>query len=274
MSEVSEALTALQRVSASQTAPVSRFDTDLVRSAWSVIQQRLRDLSVGESYSDSATSLRHAYIEQLWTDHVIINAGSSSLYGSYFLRIPYRVEDPATAPEHVKFGTPEKVRVEYVAAAASRRALAMTDVLELSRRVRTQAGSNRYRKPIGSQLGSGDSGGDALATVAKAGSRSGIGVTSDSLRDSIDSVSKEKTYRGGKVFGDIGSEGKLKRALSQISNLSDDERGAAAAEVVRAAQALGLTRLVPVSVKRLYRQYISQSVIKSPAKSSQAKASK
>lgn len=277
MPEASESLTALQKVAAAQAASVSRFNTDLVRSAWRAIQQRRREARAADPAGESDAFVC-AYIEELWTDHVIVSVDGPQPGG--YLRIPYRVEAPGTAPEHVKFGAPEKVRVEYVAASARRRSEAVTDVLELheapdaivlARRVRTMAGARRYRKPIGSQLGTGAPGGDALATVAKTGSRIGAQVTSDKLRESIQRVSEEKTYRGGKVFGDIGDEGKLKNALNQISRLPEGKRGAAAAEVVKAAQALGLTRLVPTSVKRLYRQYIAQSKIESPSKPSKVK---
>lgn len=138
-------------------------------------------------------------------------------------------------------------------------------------RVRTMAGSRRYRKPIGSPLGDGAPGGDNLATVARAASREGSKTTSDKLRSAIKAVAKEKTYRGGKVFGDIGDEGKLKNALSRIAGLDASRRGEAAAEVVKAAQALGLTKLVPASVKRLYREYIAQGSIDEPAKAPKTK---
>jgi len=223
----------------------------------------------------------HAYIKELWTDHVIVSCDDSESEG--FLRIPYTVAAPGTSVDDVKFGAPQKVRMEFVAASASRRAGALSGVLELRKastgdseeialaRVRTMAGARRYRKPIGTQLGQGAPGGDALKTVAKTGSSAGAKATADKLRSSLKDVAREKTYKGGKVFGDIGNEGKLKSALGQIERLPDGKRGAAAAEVVKAAQALGLTAMVPASVKRLYRQYIAQGPIKNPAKAPKSK---
>lgn len=285
MSDAPENLTALQKIAAAQTAPVARFNTELVRSAWSAIQRRRREArraarSAAQDLSGSpevpADPIEYAYIEQLWTDHVIVRVDGNV---DHYLRIPYTVEGSASSPEDVKFGQPEKVRVAYVAASAQRQSEALTGVteaaeaLELSRRVRSMAGSRRYRKPIGSQLGTGAPGGEPLATVAKTGSSEGAGTTADKLRSSIKAVSQEQSYKGGKVFGDIGSEGKLKSALTQIERLPDGKRGAAAAEVVKAAQSLGLTALVPASVKRLYRQYIAQGPIKSPSKAPKKKES-
>ena len=279
MSEAPENITALQKIAAAQTASAPRFNTELVRSAWSAIARRRREARRaamrasqdfgGETVSVAEDPMEYSYIDQLWTDHVIVIVGDNR---DEALRIPYTVEAPGTDPEHVKFGKPERVRMAYVAASgALSRVEAAAQTLELSRRVRTMAGSRRYRKPIGSQLGTGAPGGDALATVAKTGSNEGSKATPDKLRDSIKDVAREKSYRGGKVFGDIGSEGKLKNALSQISRLPDGKRGEAAAEVVKAAQALGLTALVPASVKRLYRQYIAQGPIKSPSKAPKTK---
>lgn len=276
--EASGALTALQKTVSAQSASTTRFNTELVRAAWSAVQRRRRDArraaqtaarELGE-YAEPTVEdpIEYAWIKQLWTDHIIVKLDNS---GDQYLRIPFTVEAPGTSVDNVKFGKPEAVRMAYVAASAQRCASALANAVALARRVRTQAGSNRYRKPIGAQLGIGAPGGEPLATVAKTGSRVGAGVTADALRKSIKSVSQEQTYRGGKVFGDISDEGKLKRALSQIENLSDDKRGAAAAEVVKAAQSLGLTSLVPTAVKRLYRQYIAQSVIKSPSKASKAR---
>ncbi len=281
MADAPENITALQKIAAAQTAPVSRFNTELVRSAWSAIQRRrsearraarkaARDLGSFETPMVE-DPIEYAWIHQLWTDHVIVRLDGD---GDLMLRIPYSVDAPGTEVEHVKFGQPEKVRVAYVAASAERNAAALglvvgsADSLELARRVRSMAGSRRYRKPIGSQLGTGAPGGDALATVAKAGSRDGSQATSDKLRDSIKQVAGEKSYRGGQVFGDIGNEGKLKSALSQIARLPDGKRGEAAAEVVKAAQALGLTALVPATVKRLYRAYIAQTPAKTNTKAS------
>lgn len=283
--EASETLTALQKVVAAQAAPVVRFNTELVRSAWSAVRRRL---SVARSAARKAAGdlggyaepvpadpLEYAHIEQLWTDYIIVRVDDG---GDALLRIPYTVEDPATAPEHVKFGKPERVRVAYVAACAQRGRTALDVVvrcgtgpdveslIELSRRrVRTQAGSNRYRKPIGASLGDGVTG-----EVGEAMSKDAVN-RADSLRGNIkDLAGRDKTYRGGKVFGDLGNEGKLKNALSSIEKLPEGRRGEAAAEIVLAAQALGLTRLVPTQVKRLYRAYIAQK----PAERSSGSAAK
>jgi hypothetical protein len=225
----------------------------------------------------------YAWIEQLWTDHLIVKIEDGEQ--GYF-RIPFTIKAPGTSTDDVSFGAPEQVRQAYVAASRGQRAL--DQIMGLTRspkgsegsaedseavalaRVRTMAGARRYRKPIGTQLGTGAPGGDTLATVARAASHKGAG-SADRLRDSIQDVSREKSYKGGQVFGDIGSKGKLKSALGQIANLPDGKRGAAAAEVVKAAQSLGLTALVPSSVKRLYREYIAQGKIKEPSKATTAK---
>lgn len=284
--EAPENISALQKIAAAQAAPAVRFNTELVRSAWSAVQRRHRDAkraarrAAGDLGGYDSMTIDYSeepgdgWIDQLWTDHVIVRHGDRE---DSFSRVSYTVEAPGTAPEHVKFGVPEPVRQAYVAASAQRGAAALSlltsaaESLELARRVRSMAGSRRYRKPIGAALGEGAPGGEPLATVAKTGSREGSGVTSDKLRDSIKTVAGEKTYRGGKVFGDIGDEGKLKNALTQIERLPDGKRGEAAAEVVKAAQALGMTALVPASIKRLYRQYIAQSPIKTPAKAPKSK---
>jgi hypothetical protein len=275
MPEVSDGLTALQKIAAAQTAPAVSFNTELVRSAWSAIQRRHSEarraarrslLEVSDDYDRpmAADPIECCWIDQVWTDHLIVRLDG---VGDEALRVPYTVEAPGTSADHVKFGQPEKVRMAYVAASGP----ALTQVVELSKRVRTMAGARRYRKPIGTQYGTGAPGGDTVATVAKTGSREGSGATADKLRSAIKDVSREKSYKGGDVFGDIGSEGKLKSALGQIERLPDGKRGAAAAEVVKAAQALGLTALVPSSVKRLYRQYIAQGPIKSPSKAPKSK---
>lgn len=277
MPEASENLSALQKIAAAQTAPAHRFNTELVRSAWSAIERRRREARRAArrtarelgSYAEPTVEdeMDYGYIDQLWTDHVIIRVEGNN---TEHLRIPYTVDAPGTSSDHVKFGQPEKVRMAYVAASRGAQSLdRLTEAansVELARRVRTMAGSRRYRKPIGSQLGTSAPGGDALATVAKTGSTEGANATPDKLRASIKDVAREQSYRGGQVFGDIGSEGKLKSALGQIERLPDGKRGEAAAEVVKAAQALGLTALVPSSIKRLYRQYIAQSKIQAPAK--------
>ena len=282
--EASGSLTALQKVAAAQTAPVSRFNTELVRSAWSAITRRRSearraahraagDLAYSEPMAEDP--IEYAYIDQLWTDHVIVRVGGE---GEKMLRIPYTVEAPGSAVEHVKFGKPEQVRVAYVAASMARGRAALETIsrgassvdasalVELAqRRVRTQQGSTRYRKPIGAPLGDGVTGRVAEATGKDATNRA------DKLRGNIKALAeRDKTYRGGKVFGDIGNEGKLKNALNAVTGLPEGKRGEAAAEIVLAAQALGLTRLVPASVKRLYRAYISQK----PAEKKKAAESK
>lgn len=402
-------ITALQKLAA-QAATTSQFNTEIVRNAWNTLQRRRREANraarraARESEYDIEVAedpMAYAWIEQLWTDHLIIKFEDGQ--GEY-IKVPYTVEAPGASIDNVKFGAPQRVRVEYVAASNGEQALAQIlewrlansgppaflkdkgssgsggkpsgstekreggnggkgtgsasaqpkikslseldsaikafsqskskaqykaqllaaarklnasdavikriqalsvpggsgsgsgdkgspnfrsskvsadsvaasadsegDITALAR-VRTMAGARRYRKPIGTLLNNEAPGGDSLATVAKAGSRKGPGATADKLRSSIKDVAREKSYKGGDVFGDIGNEGKLKSALGQISRLPDGKRGEAAAEVVKAAQALGLTSLVPSSVKRLYRQWISQSKIDQPSKAPKAKA--
>lgn len=377
MPEASE-ISALQRI-AGAPAVQSRWNTEVVRSAWSAVQRRRRDAeraarsSAGdfgdlraEPVRESEDPLTWGWIEQLWTDHLIVRCGDNSDQAA---RIPYTVDAPGTAADQVHFGQPERVRMAYVAASrssidavmaaadradsyaalagfpfkdgkdsksskdskgsgnpfaskdsktkpgaapaaaptsikslkdlsaaiasfskakpadqarlktsllsAARRlgasdavivrikALSVSsskiaasnseDVLELTRRVRSMQGARRYRKPIGSPLGDGTTGRVAEATGKDSNPRA------DALRKDIKNLAaRDKTYRGGKVFGDIGNKGKLKQALSSIENLPDGKRGAAAAEIVLAAQALGLTALVPMKVKRLYRSYLAQ----------------
>lgn len=279
MPGASEQISALQRIAAAPAAQ-PRWNTEIVRSAWSAVQRRRREAeraarrSAGDLGGELAVAPENAedpvtwgWIEQLWTDHIIVRTGEGSDSAA---RVPFSVDAPGTAPEHVRFGQPEKVRVAYVAASragldavtlASVRASNAEDIVALGqRRVRSMQGARRYRKPIGSPLGDGSAGRVAEATGKDANRRP------DKLRKDIkDLAARDKTYRGGKVFGDIGSKGKLKNALSSIGNLPDGKRGAAAAEIVLAAQALGLTSLVPASVKRLYRAYLAQRPSKKPA---------
>lgn len=266
MSDAPENLTALQKIAAAQAAPVARFNTELVRSAFEAVQRRRREArrAAMRSHRDFGEDepaldpdferdpLTYGWIRQMWTDHIIVTHGGEDQGKA--IRIPYTVEPPGTDPEHVKFGEPELLRVAYVAATDSlSRVAGAAETLELAKRVRTQAGVQRWKKPIGTLLGDGTTGKVASATGKDANPRA------DSLRKNIKELAaKDKTYRGGKVFGDIGNEGKLKNALSAITNLPDGKRGEAAAEIVLAAQALGLTRLVPSSIKRLYRAYLAQ----------------
>lgn len=377
MADVGDAVTALQKVVATQSQPVSRFNTEIVRSAWGLMQRKRREALRAARAAAAASTVSgydsdepqpadvpsdpmcYAYIEQLWTDHIIVRLEDAR---TSYLRIPFIIDAPGTSTDNVRFGKAEPVQQAYVAASAKRGSDALSQLVALRNvspkereslkgkghtlpgtksypiktlsdldnaiqaygrskpedrsrlkahlrseakrlnasqatidrinnlgksssvkataldtglvalaTVRTQAGSRRYRKPIGAPLG-GAPGGQTLANVARTGSLQGAGITADKLRDSISAVSKEKTYKGGKVFGDIGNKGKLKSALAQIAKLPDGKRGEAAAEVVKAAQALGLTSLVPTEIKRLYRQYIAQGTIKSPSKPSAAKS--
>lgn len=271
MAEASEILSTLQKLAAGQSASVTRFDTSLVRTAWLQAVRRRRearraarraaqDLGGTPEIEYENDPLDCSYIEQLWTDHIIVRLDDSP----QVIRVPYTVEAPGTTVDHVKFGTPENVRIAYVAATAltSFRDMApspdVSSIVELAqRRVKTNEGARRYRKPIGAPLGDGTTGQVGAAVGKEATNRP------DSLRKSIKELAaRDKTYRGGKVFGDIGSEGKLKNALSKVENLTGVKQGQAAAEIVLAAQALGLTRLVPANVKRLYRAYLSQTPTK------------
>ena len=276
MPEASEQVSALQRIAAAPAAQ-PRWNTEIVRSAWHAVQRRRREAERaarrsagdlgGELTALPEDPVTDGWVEQLWTDHIIVRSGEGS---DSALRVPFSVDAPGTAPEHVRFGQPERVRMAYVAASrtgldavtsASIRASNVEDIVALGqRRVRSMQGARRYRKPIGSPLGDGTTGRVAEATGKDADRRP------DKLRKDIKSLAaRDKTYRGGKVFGDIGNKGKLKNALASIGNLPDGKRGAAAAEIVLAAQALGLTSLVPASVKRLYRAYLAQRPSKKPA---------
>jgi hypothetical protein len=267
-------ITALQKIAAAQTASVPVYNTELVRSAWSAVQ-RLRRAARNTARQAAATldyaedapiedPLCYAYIEELWTDHVIVRLDNNS-----YLRIPYTVEAPGTTADNVKFGTPEAVRQAYVAASASRKD-ALSALLALSQEsdgeaalsfVRTMEGARRYRKPIGAQFG--QNGGPAAAPGTPAAAPSAV----DRLRSAASGQGKPQGKpESGAVFGQIANAGKLKGALSQVGNLPDNKQGAAAAEIVKAAQALGLTSLVPESVKRLYRQFIAQGPIHQPSK--------
>lgn len=278
MPEASEQVSALQRIAAAP-AVQSRWNTEIVRSAWSAVQRRRRDAeraarrSVGDLGGELAVApegakdpLTWGWIEQLWTDHVIVRCGDNSDQAA---RIPFTVEAPGTAPEHVRFGQPERVRMAYVAASragldavtsSSIRASNAVDVVALAgqRRVRSMQGARRYRKPIGSPLGDGAGG------RPTAGRDAGSRPAESGKKDVKDLADRAKKRHGGKVFGGISNEGKLKSALSSINNLPDGKRGAAAAEIVLAAQSLGLTRLVPASVKRLYRAYLAQKPLSKP----------
>lgn len=368
MADIADTVTALQKVTAARDQSAApRFNTDLVRVAWGLVQRHrreirdarrraVRDFDSNRVESESVMEedpLCYAYIEQLWTDHIIVKleVGASS-----YLRIPYTVAAPGTTADNIKFGVPEPVVETYVAASAKRGRDALSQLLELrhvspkereslkgkghtlpgttsypiktmkdllnamqafgrskpedrqrlkshimseARRlgaseevlkriralgqssvkatasdpglvalaqVRTQAGSRRYRKPIGAPLGS--------ATGTAAPARPGLqaaGVTASKLRASLAGGAKVKP---GKIFGAIKNEGSLKGALSRIASMPANTQGEAAAEVVKAAQALGLTALVPASVKRLYRQYIAQSTISQPSKASTVKIKK
>jgi hypothetical protein len=296
--------------------------------------------------------LCYAWIEQLWTDHVIVRLEDASQY----LRIPYTVSAPGTTTENVKFGKPEEVQQAYVAASAARGQGALGEILELRNvkpaereslkakghtlpgttsypikslgdlsnaiqaygrskpedraklkshlmseakrlgasqaildrikalgsssdkvkttavpegvlalassialaQVRTMAGTARYKKPIGSQLGAG--GGYAPPpNPAK-------GVTKAKPDD--------KKPQGKSVFGDLKDEKSLKSAIVSVGSMQGANAGKAAAEVVKAAQQLGLTAMVPANVKRLYREFIAQSTIKSPSKAPAVTAKK
>lgn len=130
--EAPETLTALQKIASAQTASAVRFNTELVRSAWDAVQRRRREArrAAMRSASDLGSGLEpmppdedepldHGWIRQLWTDHIIVACGE----GEKCLRIPYTVEAPGTDIGHVKFGTPEPVRVAYVAASRGEEAL-------------------------------------------------------------------------------------------------------------------------------------------------------
>jgi hypothetical protein len=363
MVDASESLTALQKIASEQSSPATRFNTDLVRTAFNAIQRQRREArrallksngEIGEYGSPMAEDpLCYAWIEQLWTDHVIVRLEDASQY----LRIPYTVSAPGTTTENVKFGKPEAVQQAYVAASAVRGQEAIDQILELRNvspkerdslkskghtlpgttsypikslkdlsnaiqaygrskpedrsrlkshlmseakrlgasqavldrikalgqsssdsvkttavpegvlalassialaQVRTMAGTARYKKPIGSQLGAG--GGYAPpVNPAK-------GVTKAKPDD--------KKPQGKSVFGDLKDEKSLKSAIASVGSMQGANAGKAAAEVVKAAQQLGLTAMVPANVKRLYREFIAQSTIKSPSKAPAVTAKK
>lgn len=365
MADAADSLTALQKVASEQSSPAPRFNTELVRTAFNAIQRqrreirrsRLRAVSESSEYKSEYSAevaddpLCYAWIEQLWTDHIIVHLEDASAY----LRIPYTVAAPGTSADNVKFGTPEPVQQAYVALAASRRQKALDQVLALRNvkpaereslkgkghtlpgttsypikslgdlsnaiqaygrskpedrsrlkshllreakrlgasqsvidrinnlgksdsvkttsdvegavalagsialaQVRTMAGTARYRKPIGSQLGAG--GGYAQpVNPAK-------GVTKAKPDD--------KKPQGKSILGDLKDEKALKSAIASVGSMQGANAGKAAAEVVKAAQQLGLTALVPANVKRLYREFISQSTIKSPSKAPVATSKK
>ena len=112
--------TLLERLTAS---PVS-YNLDLVRQAWDRYVRDRKD----ESSSDP---LAYSYVEQLWTDHIIVRQNSDDTIGR-FLRVPFSVKPPATTSSDVVFGEPQPVREVFVAASARSRAAALDRVVALA----------------------------------------------------------------------------------------------------------------------------------------------
>lgn len=95
---------------------VTSFNTDVVRQAWDTqaraweqmhqapMDPANEDVSAGSIYA-------HAYIKELWTDHLIASAGDGDLY-----RVDYSVGDPDSDNDtDVTFADPVPVKVQYVA---------------------------------------------------------------------------------------------------------------------------------------------------------------
>jgi hypothetical protein len=92
------------------------FDVDLIRRAWRAkTEQRRQNLArsspaaLNLEDAESSDPFAYSYIEQLWTDHIIV--GSSR--GDYF-KVPYSVKVPGRDVEQVIFETPVKVMRSYV----------------------------------------------------------------------------------------------------------------------------------------------------------------
>jgi hypothetical protein len=111
-------------------SPAPSYNTELVRQAWDAHTRSRKDTSADLSYRDrkAADPLAYSYVEQLWTDHIIVRLDDTSRMGVY-IRVPYTVSAPAASISDVVFGTPEKVREVFVAASARSRSQALDRVV-------------------------------------------------------------------------------------------------------------------------------------------------
>lgn len=133
MADLASALEKLTAVA----SPAPSYNTDLVRQAWDAHTRNRKQATreAGQlSYDERIASdpIAYSYVDQLWTDHIIVRLSDDSCVGSY-LRIPYTVNAPAASVSDVVFGTPEKVREVFVAASARTRAQSLDRVVLLAR---------------------------------------------------------------------------------------------------------------------------------------------
>jgi hypothetical protein len=125
---------ALERLTAVASPAVS-YNTDLIRQAWDTQTRKRKETAraanAGQlSYDDRVATdpIAYSYVDQLWTDHIIVRLSDDCRVGSY-LRVPYTVNPPAAGSDDVVFGTPEKVREVFVAASARSRGQSLDRVL-------------------------------------------------------------------------------------------------------------------------------------------------
>jgi hypothetical protein len=122
MADLAAALEKLTAVA----SPAMSYNTDLIRQAWNTVTRKRRNDAIASS--SSPEPIPYSYVDQLWSDHIIVRLDDDSSISGY-LRVPFTVNAPGVGIEDVVFGTPEKVREVFVAASARSREQSLNRVL-------------------------------------------------------------------------------------------------------------------------------------------------
>lgn len=115
----------------SVASPALSYNTDLVRQAWETFTSSRKRTEGSHDERVAADPIAYSWIDQLWTDHIIVRVREMDRIGNY-LRVPYTVNPPGSGVSDVVFGAPERVREVFVAASARTRVAALDRVVALS----------------------------------------------------------------------------------------------------------------------------------------------
>lgn len=92
---------------------VGSFNTDLVRSAYSKVQNAARQAQRAQNIANGldpyAVEMPYTYVKELWTDYIIVNSDSGGYDAGTMLKVPYTVDG-----NDVTFGDSIPVTQEYV----------------------------------------------------------------------------------------------------------------------------------------------------------------
>jgi hypothetical protein len=162
------------------------YDTGIIREAWSIKNREKRDAWQAANpgrdiYSSDGYS--SYYAQEIWSDFIIVSNDNEKYKVSYSVN----TSGPTVGAEDVTFGTPVEVTVQYVEVptdvdtnSLDKMAMSLalmagdckdmsndeisglvklangksdsTDLVELTRKVKTPAGVSRFKRPIGSPI--------------------------------------------------------------------------------------------------------------------------